>query len=68
MDLAFNSKIIKFKLKKVTLDGKPRIKFHCPDCNVWGYIDEDQYNGRVSILCDCGFHKTINLREQGEFI
>ena len=37
--------------------------FTCPKCNVEALIDEDQFRGRVSLLCDCGFHETINLAE-----
>ena len=36
-------------------------KFKCPDCKVWGDIDDDQFKGKVSILCDCGFHETIDF-------
>ena len=54
---------MKFEVKDILLDNQPARKFKCPDCNVWGYIDDDQYNGRVSILCNCGFHQTINLKE-----
>lgn len=46
---------------KTIRDGKPIIKMECPDCKEWGSLDEDQYNGRVSILCDCGFHETIDF-------
>ena len=48
-------------------DGKPIIKFRCPGCGGWGSIDDDQYNGRVSIQCtECEFHETINLAEPEE--
>ena len=43
------------------LDGKKTNKFKCPNCGTWGYIDNDQFFGRVSILCDCGFHETLAL-------
>ncbi len=36
----------------------------CPRCQKSGLIDEDQYFGRVSIQCDCGFHETINFRKE----
>lgn len=49
-------------IKEVLLDNKLVKKFKCPDCRVWGYIDKDQYEGKVSIQCDCGFHKTLNLK------
>lgn len=32
--------------------------FKCPDCQLLGFVDEDQAYGRVSIQCECGFHKT----------
>ena len=49
------------KIKRVTLDGKEQRKFNCPGCDVWGYVDDDQLHGMVSILCDCGFHETLDL-------
>ena len=51
------------KVRKVKRDGIDIWKFTCTECGVEGEIDDDQYNGRVSILCDCGFHETINLSE-----
>ena len=42
-----------YELKQVILDDKPVYKLKCPKCNVWGYLDDDQFNGRVSILCEC---------------
>lgn len=37
--------------------------FQCPTCRGRGEIDEDQFYGKVSIECPCGFHQTINLHE-----
>ena len=54
----------KMIIQDVMLDGKEVKKFCCPECGVWGYIDDDQFHGRVSILCECGFHKTINLSKE----
>jgi len=51
-------------IKNVMLDGKKTRKLCCPKCGVWGYIDDDQFFGRVSILCKCGFHETRNLSIQ----
>lgn len=50
-----------YKLKKVIRDGKEMWLLNCPKCKIWASIDDDQKNGRVSILCYCGFHETINL-------
>ena len=36
--------------------------FRCPWCGDLGNIDKDQYEGKVSIQCDCGFHVTLDLR------
>ena len=44
-------------------DGKPIKKLKCPDCGVLGEIDDDQYHGRISTWCECGFHETINFAE-----
>lgn len=51
----------KYKLKEVTRDGRPLWKLQCPRCGIWGDLDDDQFNGRVIVLCDCGFHGTINF-------
>ena len=51
------------KIKEVMLDEHLVRKVCCPGCGVWGIIDDDQFFGRVSILCECGFHETINLAE-----
>ena len=35
--------------------------FRCPKCRQTGFIDEDQFHGRVSIVCPtegCGYHET----------
>jgi hypothetical protein len=35
----------------------------CPGCKGIGWIDRDQYEGKVSILCaECGWHETHDLR------
>jgi hypothetical protein len=37
-------------------------QFLCPGCGLIGRLDDDQWNGRVSIDCpECAFHETINL-------
>ena len=39
-------------------------KLKCPKCGEWCYLDDDQFNGKISIYHDvdnCGFHKTINF-------
>jgi len=51
------------KIKEVMLDGHLVRKVRCPKCGVWGVIDDDQFHGRVSILCECGFHETVDLAE-----
>lgn len=33
----------------------------CPHCNTLSVMDKDQYYGKVSILCDCGYHETHDL-------
>ena len=38
--------------------------FVCPGCGLTATIDQDQYEGKVSIQCsECDFHETINLKE-----
>ena len=57
------TKVREKKIKHTQLDGKPAIKFQCPNCNVWAYLDDDQYNGRVSVDCsNCDYHETHNFK------
>lgn len=34
----------------------------CPGCQGVGTVDRDQFEGRVSIACACGYHETHDLR------
>lgn len=43
------------------LDGKTVYRAICPECNRERIMDEDQFHGRVSIECDCGYHETHDL-------
>lgn len=43
---------------QVMRDKKGKTWFCCPTCRGVGEIDEDQLNGRVSIVCPCGYHET----------
>lgn len=55
----------KYEVTKIKRDGKEIIKFKCPKCSEWGDIDNDQYNGKVSIFHEkCSFHETINLKKE----
>ena len=47
--------------KKSILDEKEITKLKCPGCGQWGSIDDDQYHGRISIWCECGFHETLDI-------
>lgn len=51
------------------LDGAPVWRIRCPGCGVLGIVDEDQYQGRVSIQCatdGCGYHETHDLSKAEE--
>lgn len=47
--------------KEVYRDGIKVMKVFCPQCHTWRDIDDDQYRGKVSLLCDCGFHITCDF-------
>lgn len=34
----------------------------CPACGRKGWIDRERYEGKVSIVCECGWHETHDLR------
>ena len=38
----------------------------CPNCKGAGWVDQEQYEGKVSIQCDCGYHETHDLREASD--
>ena len=69
--IIFNYKMRDATKKMILVRYRPRDKkgndlpecwhFGCPLCHRSGLIDEDQYFGRVSIQCGCGFHETINF-------
>lgn len=51
-------------VRRVSLDGVLTYKARCPLCGTWGYIDDDQFHGRVSMECGekgCTFHETHDL-------
>lgn len=45
-------------IKQIIQDGILIWKMKCPACKVWGELDNDQLFGKVSVLCNCGFHET----------
>ena len=52
------------KMRKVNFDGKDTAYLECPQCGVVGVLDDDQFNGRVSVLCGngCLFHETRDYK------
>ncbi len=53
-----------YELKQIIFDGQPTMKLKCPACGTWGYLDDDQFHGRVSVLClteGCMFHETVDF-------
>ena len=55
------------EIKIVTLDGTPTPKLCCPDCGGAGYLDDDQYHGRISTECfnkNCSYHQTIDWSQR----
>ncbi len=43
-----------------------RAQIRCPSCGLLGGIDQEQYEGRISIVCpnrECEYHETHDLRE-----
>ncbi len=50
--------------KLVKRDGVFIRKLECPKCKVWGEIDNDMYKGKVSMVCACGWHETIDLSRE----
>lgn len=44
-------------------------KIRCPECGSIGWIDRDQFEGKISIECTekvCTYHETHDLRVDGE--
>lgn len=55
------------KVKDAENGREPRATIMCPSCKGVGTIDDDQYHGRISIWCDCGYHETHNLAEVSNY-
>jgi len=53
----------------VTRDGQQTAKIACPDCGQEGTLDPREHgilgDGEVvpSVVCDCGYHENITLRD-----
>jgi len=47
------------------MEKAARYHFTCPGCYGRGEIDEDQFNGIVSIECRCGYHETKDWSVEG---
>ncbi len=40
--------------------------FQCPKCKGYGHIDQEQAEGKISIICGfCKYHETKNWIDQG---
>ena len=58
---------MKREIKKIKLDGQEAYKLKCPKCGEWCYLDDDQFNGRVSTFHDipeCGYHETVDFSKE----
>lgn len=59
----------RFTVRHVSRDGSPTLnvtKIRCPSCRTFGEVDQDQWQGRVSIECStpgCTFHETHNFAQ-----
>lgn len=50
------------EVKQVRRDGLRIWKVRCPECGIWGDVDYEQLDGRVSLDCpNCPYHETHNL-------
>ena len=55
------------RFRGVTSDGVAEFLFECPGCGTWAHLDDDQWNGRVSVDhasdgCKGGYHETHNYQ------
>lgn len=51
------------RFRAVVSDGRHEWLFECPGCGTWAHLDDDQWNGRVSVNhsadgCPGGYHET----------
>lgn len=54
-----------------TRDGVKTIQLQCPQCETWGEIDEEQFHGRVSVVCvtpGCKYHETHDFSREGTLV
>lgn len=54
---------MEYNLRQASVDDEPCWRLVCPGCGGFGSLDDDQFHGRVSVQCDCGFHETVNFAE-----
>lgn len=55
------------RFRAVKRDGVDDWLFECPGCSEWASLDDDQWNGRVSVDhaadgCPGGYHETHNYQ------
>lgn len=55
------------RFRAIVSDGVNAFLFECPGCGEWGHLDDDQWNGRVSVDhasqgCVGHYHETHNYQ------
>jgi len=58
---AYREKFTADDLKLASLDNVPTWTVRCPQCGRWSYLADDQFHGRLPVLCQCGFYETHDL-------
>lgn len=52
--------------RTIDRDRKPQKQARCPECDVWGDIDNEQANGDISLICPkCEWYGYINDGNNG---
>lgn len=63
MSIIITTSLGRFRQVVLDKDGHEAFLFECPGCGQWAYLDEDQWNGRVSVDhatdgCPGRYHET----------
>lgn len=53
---------MKPRLIKTTNKENLAAVVQCPKCERKAWVDREQFEGKVSMVCECGWHETHDLR------
>lgn len=53
------------RLRTKKRDGEKQLQLCCPRCGLWADVDEDQAEGKCSVICpQCNLHETRDWKAE----